>query len=143
MRLDGLWAVCDDGIVRPVIRGELEAADGFWIEAEFLVDTGADRTVICGVVLGKLGLPLLTAPQLGGVGGAAATVHVDVALRVKEASGARVVFRGRFAAFTDVAALDMSVLGRDLLNLFTVIADRPRDVVCLLSAPHTYTISPP
>ena len=143
MRINGFWSVCDDGVVRPVIRGEIQAADGSWVVAEFLVDTAADRTVTCAAVLAKLGLSPLAAPQLGGVGGSTATVQIDTSLRMKEISGAKVVFRGRFAAFTDLVALDMSVLGRDISNLFAVIADRPGDTVCLLSAPHVYTISPP
>ena len=36
----------DDGIVRPVMRGEILASDGTWHRTEFLVDTGADRTLI-------------------------------------------------------------------------------------------------
>ena len=44
MRLDGQWLVCDDGVVRPVISGEIRAADGSWEKSEFLVDTGADRS---------------------------------------------------------------------------------------------------
>src|SRR5215471_11362957 len=45
MRIDGEWLLCDDDIVRPVIRGEILAHDGSWQAIEFLVDTGADRTV--------------------------------------------------------------------------------------------------
>src|SRR5688572_15020180 len=45
MRIDGVWHLCDDGIVRPVIRGEILACDGSWVKAPFLVDSGADRTV--------------------------------------------------------------------------------------------------
>jgi hypothetical protein len=28
MRIDGFWLLCEDGVVRPVIRGEVQAADG-------------------------------------------------------------------------------------------------------------------
>jgi hypothetical protein len=28
MRIDGEWLLCDDGILRPVIRGEILASDG-------------------------------------------------------------------------------------------------------------------
>ena len=54
MRIDGEWLLCDDGIVRPVIRGEILAGDGTWQRAEFLVDTGADRTVFSAAVLAAL-----------------------------------------------------------------------------------------
>jgi len=45
MQLNGLWLLCADGVVRPVIRGEALAGDGAWIQTLFLIDTGADRTV--------------------------------------------------------------------------------------------------
>jgi hypothetical protein len=40
MRINGEWRQCDDGIARPMVRGEIRAADGSWRPAEFLVDTG-------------------------------------------------------------------------------------------------------
>jgi len=52
-RVRGDW---DDGILRPVIRGEIFASDGTWQRAEFLVDTGADRTVFSAPVLASLSL---------------------------------------------------------------------------------------
>jgi hypothetical protein len=45
MRIDGQWLICDDGAVRPVVRGEVQGANGAWLTVEFLVDTGADRDV--------------------------------------------------------------------------------------------------
>ena len=50
------------------------------------------------------------------------------------------VFRGQFAAATEVDALDINVLGRDITGLFAVIVDQPGDVVCLLGQRHRYTI---
>jgi hypothetical protein len=46
MRIDGEWALFDDGVIRPIVFGEISAADGSWIKCPFLVDTGADRTVL-------------------------------------------------------------------------------------------------
>ena len=78
MRIDGLWYLCDDGMVRPVIRGELESADGTWVYAPFLVDTGADRTVISAEILDALQLrPIDSLDRLGGVGGIAESVVVE------------------------------------------------------------------
>jgi hypothetical protein len=48
MRVDGEWLQCLDGGTRPVIRAEVLGGDGVWRETEFLVDTGADRTVLSG-----------------------------------------------------------------------------------------------
>jgi hypothetical protein len=70
MRIDGEWLVGDDGISRPVIRGEMLAADGSWVRVPFLLDTGADRTVLSAAVLRLLGLRDGEDPdRIGGVGG--------------------------------------------------------------------------
>jgi hypothetical protein len=55
MRFDGVWRECDDGVVRPVIRGEVRAADGAWAPVPFLLDVGADRTVFSAAVFRMLG----------------------------------------------------------------------------------------
>jgi hypothetical protein len=139
--INGQWLLCDDGVVRPVIQGKVLTAEGFWQTAEFLVDTAADRTVFSAAIWEALGLePIVSADQLSGVGGTAATVVVATPIRLTREDGSPVVFRGRYAAFTEPDALDMSVLGRDLTNLLALIVDRPRDVVCLLGQRHTYTI---
>lgn len=56
MRIDGQWLVCDDGVMRPVIIGDIRTADGAWEQCEFLVDTGADRTVFNAAILAKRGV---------------------------------------------------------------------------------------
>ena len=78
MLISGAWLLCADGAVRPVLRGEIEAADGSWVEAVFLVDTAADRTVFSANTLAALGLPpVVTTQGLAGVGGQAASVVVE------------------------------------------------------------------
>src|SRR6266511_2366129 len=115
MLISGEWAVGDDGVSRPVIRGEVETTSGDWIAARFLVDTGADRTVFSADVLKDLGLPPLVTPdRLEGVGGRAASVVVETRIRLLREDGTTVLFRGQYAALTDPDALDISVLGRDL-----------------------------
>jgi len=52
-----------------------------------------------------------------------------------------VKLRGRFAACVDPQLLDMSVLGRDVLDLFAVIVDRPGDTIALVGQQHRYSIS--
>jgi hypothetical protein len=65
MRIDGEWLLCDDSVLRPVIRGEILESDGTWHPvADFLVDTGADRTVFSAIVLASLRLQ----PVVTGVG---------------------------------------------------------------------------
>ena len=75
MRIDGQWLVGDDGVVRPVISGDIRTADGSWEQCEFLVDTGADRTVFSAATLARLALQPLVMPcvldtffHLGGFG---------------------------------------------------------------------------
>jgi hypothetical protein len=141
MRINGEWLLCDDGIVRPVFRGELLASDGSWRTVEFLADIGADRTVLNAAILRKLSLPLLEAADgLSGLGGNTDSVEIETRLQLRRDTGNPVVFSSRFAAVTDPAALELCVLGRDLTDLFAVIIDRPGNVVCLLSQRHCYTI---
>jgi hypothetical protein len=141
MRINRLWLLCDDGVVRPVIRGEVLSADGSRVQAFFLVDTAADRTDFSQDVLAALQLPAgLPTESLSGVGGTTPSVIIQTQVEFPREHGSPVVFRGPFAAFTDPEALDMSVLGRDIMNLFALIADRPQDVVCLLSQRHYYSI---
>src|SRR5262245_36051165 len=141
MRIDGVWHLCDDGIVRPVIRGEILAEDGSWVKAPFLVDSAADRTVFSADVLEALHLQAIDSPdRLSGVGGVAASVVVETQIRLTHDQAGKAIFKGQFAGFTEVEALDMSVLGRDLLNLFALIIDRQGDTICLLGQGHSYTI---
>ena len=142
MRIDGEWLLFDDGVVRPVIRGEILSSDGSWVQAPFLVDTGADRTVFSAPVLEALHLePVATQEGIGGVGGMARSVIVETQVRFRrEEGGSRVVFHGQYAAVTELEPLEISVLGRDIIGLFALIVDRPGDVVCLLGQRHRYVI---
>jgi Aspartyl protease len=141
MLIHGLWHLCDDGVIRPIFRGEILAHDGTWVQTRFLVDIGADRTVLSADILEALGLQSAAAPhQLAGVGGESPTVAVQTQIVFFREGGSRVTFRGQFAAFTEVDALDMSVIGRDITNLFAAIIDRPGDVVCLVGSGHRYLL---
>lgn len=142
MRIDGEWLLCDDGIVRPVVRAEILAGNGAWQSAEFLVDSGADRTVFSAATLAALRLQALTNLRLGGLGGIANSLLVETQVRLTHEDAGKVVFRGRYAAVTELEALDMSVLGRDITGLFAVIVDRPESVVCLVRHPHEYSVGP-
>src|SRR5262245_13354023 len=122
MLLKGKWDLCLDGVVRPVLRGEAEAGNGAWVGVPFLVDTGADRTLFSADVLRQLALPPLDIPEgLSGVGGTVQSVVVETRLQFPKDDGAMVVFRGWYAGTPDEAALDMSVLGRDITSHFALI----------------------
>jgi hypothetical protein len=141
MQINGEWLLCDDGVVRPVIRGEILTNERLWQPAEFLVDTGADRTVFSAATLSKLGLqPIVVQERLGGLGGLIDAVVVATQIQLTRETGSKVVFRSQYAAVTAVEALDICVLGRDITGLFTVLVDQPGNLVCLLGQRHRYTI---
>ena len=141
MRINGEWSVCEDGVVRPIVNGRVQTVMGEWVSADFLLDIGADCSVLNGDLLSQLGLPLLKSEEgLSGLGGGAASVVVETKLLLTRADGGTVVFSHRWAAVTDAGSLDLCILGRDITDLFAVIIDRPQDLVCLLNQRHRYTI---
>ena len=141
MQINGEWLLFDGDIVRPVIRGEILTNARVWPPAECLVDTGADRTVCSAATLSKLGLqPIVPQERFGGLGGLVEAVVVATQLRLTRETGSTVVCRGQYAAVTAVEALDICVLGRDIIGLFTVLVDQPGNIVCLLRQRHRYTI---
>ena len=103
MQINGEWLLCDDNIVRPVIRGPILDGHGAWIHAPFLVDTGADRTVFSALMLAALSFQPTPSPErLGGVGGVVTPVVIETHLRFRrEAGRGTVVFRGQYAAVTE------------------------------------------
>jgi hypothetical protein len=116
------------------------AADGSWVEALFLVDTGADATVFDASLMANLKLAPVALPgQLGGLGGRADAVVVETQLALPH-EGGNALLRGRYAGVTAPEALEMSVLGLDLRDVFAFIVDWPGRVVCLLHPPHGYHI---
>jgi hypothetical protein len=140
MLVVGEWRETPTTIPRPYLRAHLEAHDGAWVECLFLIDTGADCTVISADVVRQLGRP--TAPaarQLGGIGGAVETLEVWTTLRLTGADGSRATIAGTYATATD-SAVGESILGYDILHLFALIVDRAADTACLLRSPHRYTI---
>ena len=109
MRLDGEWLQCVDGDIRPVIRGELLGMDGVWRDLEFLVDTGADRTVFSAFALKRSTLPHQPPDiPIGGFGGISDTVDIQAQFRIARDDGVNIIFRGRFAACTQVEAHKIS-----------------------------------
>jgi len=140
MRFDGEWLLCDDGTTRPVLRAEVFAGNDNWHSIELLLDTGADRTVLSTNVLRLLDLPFSDGTAIAGIGGTAGVVTLETKLLFTRDGGKQVTFRGEYAACKDPETLDMSVLGRDILDMLAVVVDRPGGVVCLLGQRHGYVI---
>lgn len=141
MYIAGEWHPRDDEVLRPVIRAELLASDGRWIHHEFLLDTGADRTVLTASALRLLHLAAIELQDgLAGIGGESRAVGVDSQIRFTDGRGRRVIVKGQFAGVREPEALDICVLGRDVTNLFAVIVDRPGNTVCLVGQDDQYQI---
>lgn len=140
MRISGTWRLCDDDVARPTFWGEMMDASGRWVEIPFLADCGADRTVLSSDVFEALALDSAVSDQsMVGVGGSSDALEFQSVLRMPRSDGVMVHFRGQFAAGA-AAALDMSLLGRDITNHFALVIDRPGDTVCLLSRGEVYRV---
>ena len=97
MLCQGEWLLCDDGIVRPIMRGTIRDGDGVWQDIKFLLDTGADRTVISASVLGALNLQgVQPKDRIGGVGGLADSVDVTTQIRLLRDDRQWVTLRGTY-----------------------------------------------
>jgi hypothetical protein len=143
MRIAGHWETGDEGIARPLLQASVHSADGTLFTDDFLIDTGADRTVFSAALFARLKLPYRNAsPQsaLSGVGGQVGSVLLTTVLELTHEGGGPVRVRGEFAAFTDPAATDLNILGRDVLDNFDLIVSRRRDEIHLLGGNHQYLI---
>ena len=146
MRIVGDWFEFEDGESRPVFRAKVQTGSGTMIAEQFLLDTGADRTVFSAALLHQLGLPVEPAPpeeRIVGIGGTASYVIVEGSIELTRDDGGPAIVRGRFTAFTDPLACDLSVMGRDVLTNFDVIVSRPNNEVLLLAPRHRYQILKP
>src|SRR2546423_814777 len=104
MEFAGKWHRFPNGNIHPVLEIQVREANGNWVSDYFLLDTGADRTVLSADFLRTLQLPTLPYPSsysLGGIGGTAVSVLVDVAFRLLETNGIFRQFQRQFAAFLD------------------------------------------
>lgn len=146
MQISGRWHPFDDGVVRPVLDVHIQTPDGNWESILFLLDSGADRTVIDASylsLLAPLAVPDEQSPQLGGVGGQVDCVFIQTKLRLTKDDGKPIVVNGLFGIFTEAASSDVAILGRDVTNNFDVIYSYPQREVLLLAAPHTYSVQLP
>ena len=77
---------------------------------------------------------------LSGVGGGADSMTVETAIAFARDDGELVTVRGAFGVFTQSESADLSILGRDVTNNFTVIYDYPQRIIALLAPPHSCEI---
>jgi hypothetical protein len=143
MVIAGKWLVADDGTTRPAIRAQVMGENGTPRGDNFLIDSGADRSAFSAALLERLGFSARNVSPnftLSGIGGATAFVLVTTVIELFRADGRPVRVRGEFAGFTDPAATDLSVLGRDVLDNFDLILSRPRNEILLLAPRHQYRV---
>ena len=144
MQIDGTWAVDPHGVTSPILTAHLIGAGGSHVPCTFLVDTGAEVTVLTYDVFQKLGLPTQPAQhQLAGLGGIVVSAVVDTVLLLTLSDGTTTRVRNMFNAEAHPPGSDISLLGRDVLNYFTLIVDRPNWRVHLLVGQHNYVIQGP
>jgi predicted aspartyl protease len=133
--------MCDDGVQGPVLPAKILPRSGEPVPCTFLVDTGADHTVIPAELLRDLGLPSVPSTrQIGGVGGVVESVLIHPQVMFLKDNGDWLTVAIQCFAFTIDNAVDMPILGRDVTNLFALIVDHASDVVCLVRDRHRYVI---
>ena len=144
MQIVGNWWLCDDGTPRPTLEANVRAADGKLVRERFLVDSGADHTVLSAALQEKLQLPLQPTPvgvSLQGVGGNPSFTVVNAVLELIRDDGGHAHIRGDFAVLTELAAVEFSLVGRDVLDHFDLIVSRRRGEVLLLGGNHRYAVA--
>jgi hypothetical protein len=144
MRIVGQWLVEEDRRTCPILRAKVYASDGTLQPGLFLIDSGADRTVLSADLLEKMGLAPIPIPEgiaIEGVGGGCDFVVVDTVLALPRDDGRNATIKGQFFAFTDTAESDLSILGRDVLDNFDLILGREYGEILLLYPPHRFIVT--
>lgn len=99
----------------------------------FQVDTGADRTVVTWDIFDQLGLPFQPSSQpIEGVGGVADSVDARVEIRFNRHDGSQASFTVICIVVTEQSTVEMSLLGRDITDLFALIVDGPDHAVFMV-----------
>ena len=81
MRIDGRWLRCSDGIERPIIDAELLLPTRQLVAVPFLLDTGADITVVSYDVAQTLATFVRQSPTTTtGIGGSATADVLEAAI---------------------------------------------------------------
>ena len=144
MVIEGEWSLEEDGILRPMIEiGVLSGSRPVVLEP-FLVDTGADCTVFSARLLGKLTLTadgVVMGNVLHGLGGQSGSIVIEATLVFGTSDGRTGTVNGNYLATPEPTALDLSVLGRDVLASFDVIVSRRRNEVLLVTGSNHYAVA--
>jgi hypothetical protein len=146
MLIEGRWLVGADGVARPVFDGYVSSQEGVQLAVSFLIDTGADSTVLAPDVTEQLAgvvQPTPTSTTATGIGGTLQMYELAVDLLLPTTSGQRARIHGPLPILLAPGSLELSVIGRDVLDQFTLIYARPQGTLLLLTPPHTFILQPP
>jgi len=145
MRIEGRWLQGGDGVERPVLDGYLTVPGGYQLGLSRLIDTGADSTVLAPDVAQRLAAmtqPTPTSATAVSINGAIPMYELAVDLLLSTTSGQRARIHGPLPVLLTPGSLDLSVIGRDVLDQFTLIYGRLQGVIFLLSPPDTFVLQP-
>ncbi len=137
MRFNGEWVESYDGETRPMVRCAVVGPRGETEPCMFLIDSGADRSLITFEVSRLVGAEV--SPLDFAVRGLGATVNsaqVNVNLMLERDDGVEVLMRGPLIACMEPGLVDTCILGRDVLTHFCVILDEKNNLAALLAGTH-------
>lgn len=143
MRIEGRWIAGSDGIERPVFEGFVAGLGGILLPVALLIDTGADLTVLAPSVAEQLAgvvEPTPTVTRASGVGGTQQLHELAVDLLLPTTTGQRARIRGPLPILLASGSLELSVIGRNLLDQFSLIYSRPEGTLALLTPPDSFTL---
>ena len=127
-----------------MIAADLLGVDGKPYSEAFLIDSGADRTIVSLETLTKLGIAGYTPqdhPGFTGIGGSPAFQFFRTTIVLTATDKRLFKFDGEFVVFTDDGSTPIGLLGRDILDQFDVILSRRRNEVLLLNDSDCYSVS--
>jgi hypothetical protein len=145
MRIEGRWRAGADGVERPVCDGYVVVPGASPLALALLIDTGADLTVLAPDIAQRLaGLvqPTPTNTLAGGIGGTELVYELAVDVLLPTTSGQQARLHGPLPILLTPGSLELSVIGRDVLDQFTLIYARQQRTLLLLTPPDTFTLRP-
>ena len=119
----------------PFVEAKVRATDDKWVKVFFLIDLGADGTYLPRkylTILGPQPDEAQTKDDVTGIGGRRIE-HVPFMTQIRfESDGTHRLFDLEIGVFTQEEALDVPILGRDVMNYFTLLCDVRANLVWLL-----------
>ncbi len=132
-----------NGTFRPYLKALVLSSNGVYTDFPFIIDTGADHTFLpySAITLLDIDIAKVTVEDdVSGVGGQATYFNFGTELVLIADADAK-VFAGEIGIFLSPHCSNIPLLGRDILDYFTVIFDRRGNKIILFDEMHSYSIS--